>query len=1198
MLTVYSVLDLFDRLNPRDQLGRLMIVLGMPEQFRPSCILSLSEQQNKIIDWAKGGPGLERLAEALQKLIDDQETSPGVLPSDLKDLPPNLPKRNPYFTGRDAVIESMEQELTSGKTHLFAIYGLGGIGKTQIALEYAYRNRSRYRTVWWLDAEPPEHFDTETRHSTVVLDLSNGLLNLARALDLKPERFAIFNGRTDDDARLLAALMRWLENQRSWLLIFDNADDLKAVEPYLPTNLTGSVVLTSRVQNFQILGPNIVCSEIQSMGEPEAMLFLLRRTQKPGVKHHSQSLEDLLTGLTPAESRAFREIIDKLGGLPLALEQAGAYVLDQNQISFVEYLAAYQANTKRLLGYPPVKGDYTRSVETTWRMNFKEIALSRPRGRAAVAVLRLSAFLAPDNIPFEILSKGTTRISNALRILDLDPTALPEILALLTKYSLIRKEQRAYSIHRLVQQVIQNRMMLKDKARWVEKAILVLNHCFPEPTFDVRASCDRLFPHALMCKNFIDTGKLNTANSEQLLRKLSEYLSMIGQYAEQQDICQSLLRVRTALYSEDSIPVTDSLQDLGRIHKSQGRYEESDTKYTDALKILKKHRKEEPRRLAAVLNNLAVVKSRRRLYRDAESYYRKAGLVQTQFLGASQEDTRAYSNILLNLSVVSQKRDRSERARYYLDRAEKIHGGNPTFEVSLSGAADAYELGTVYEAQGRHADAEKLYEWVLEARQKLLPPHHPDLANTMSVIARVCEKQRKYPKAQGLYERALQALRDAGAQETHPEVMRAKSGLAWLLANQERYEDAQPIFEQLFKTCERAFPGNHVELVQKMHDLAWLYTKRALYESADPLFRRLLEIRIAAFGPGAEETLITLREWAFVSARLDRHDEAAARFGRVLKFRTRTANADVEETLGTVEALAQNCANKKDYQAAEAYFRMLVDTLVSAPIFGEKHLRTVQNKHELAVVLVKQKRYAAAEPLFEQVLAVRDPDENAEDVETINTLYFLAWAYAQRDRHDEAAARFGRVLKFRTRTANADVEETLRTVEVAAQNCANKKDYQAAEAYFRMLVDTLVGAPIFGEKHLRTVQNKHELAVVLVKQKRYAAAEPLFEQVLAVRDPNQNAQDLDTAETLFHLACIYSEEKRYKNAELLYRRALDIQVQTAGPDSEETLETAENLAQLLTAQKRYVELPALLQQALRWQNNDQNDSCKKEQNKT
>jgi hypothetical protein len=358
----------------------------------------------------------------------DRPIFPGSLPTIW-----NIPyPQNSLFIGRDNSLNQLALSLHAGQPTALsqpqAISGLGGIGKTQLALEYAYRHRQDYQAVLWVQAD--------TREA-----LTASFLTLAGLLDL-PEKDA------PESARIVTAVKDWLRTHTGWLLILDNADDLALARDFLPPSVSGHVLLTTRAQATGRFAHRL---EVEILSTEVGALFLLRRAgllAPDGIFEQAQEYE---------RDRA-RAICEELGGLPLALDQAGAY-LEETRCSLAEYQHLFQCRRADLLAERRgLVDDHPRPVATTWSLSFERVEQKNP---AAADLLCLCAFLAPDAIPEAIITEGASHLGSHLAPVGADSYLLNPVIEVLRAYSLIRREVRSgtdplLSVHRLVQAVLKD----------------------------------------------------------------------------------------------------------------------------------------------------------------------------------------------------------------------------------------------------------------------------------------------------------------------------------------------------------------------------------------------------------------------------------------------------------------------------------------------------------------------------------------------------------------------------------------------------------------------------------------------------------------------------------------------------------------------------------------------------------------------
>ena len=435
------------------------------------------------------------------------------------------PQRNPFFTGREAELELLHTRLrTAGRAVLSqtqAISGLGGVGKTQTVLEYAHQYRGDYDAVFWISAASELELRTEYAQIAARLGLAHD---------------------AGDAEGAMRAARRWLESSpdRRWLLVFDNADDpqvLKVLQGWLPSGSpAGHVLVTSRARVLEALGL-VSPLALATLPAAESTAFLLKRTGR------EQAGAGEVTGAA--------ELARELDGLPLALEQAAAYVLDRD-VPFAEYLASYRRQRLALLEQRgPQSGAYPQTVATTWLLNFQQVAAE---SAAAAELLQLSAFLGAGAIPFELLGAGRGELGPTLgAALAADESlSVYELLQPLARFSLVRvdRTERTYSVHRLVQEVTKGQLSEASRRAWAERAVRGLNAAFPSPDFENWATCERLAQQGLAASELIATYGLQSNVSARLLNQVAFYLQARGQYAVAEPLYQQALEIRRQVLGE------------------------------------------------------------------------------------------------------------------------------------------------------------------------------------------------------------------------------------------------------------------------------------------------------------------------------------------------------------------------------------------------------------------------------------------------------------------------------------------------------------------------------------------------------------------------------------------------------------------------------------------------------------------------
>lgn len=365
----------------------------------------------------------------LSKRARNSQGFPGTKKRNSGELPVNNIKlmRNKYFTGRSIILDEINTEFTIHDNSSFSqiLTGTGGVGKTQLALEYAYNCGFEYDVVWWIEAEDPK----------MIIEGYRGFAY----------KMGFIERDVEDSEIILSSVNSWTSQNRKWLFIFDNAETLEQVYDYLPIHPQGHIIITSRNTNWNEFGKVL---EIDVFSELEAPIFMRKRTKL----QDESGLDTLLV---------------ELGHLPLALEQASAYIIN-NCITYSEYKDLFDKFRIEILKkYPPLKYNY--SVATTW-----VVSLDKIHDESSRQLLDILAFLYADSVDIQFFTTVSEHLDNPLSDKVNNVLEFNEIICKLKEYSLIKCSSNKISIHRLLQEVIQ---MSTDSKKWIGFLVnLVYDH--------------------------------------------------------------------------------------------------------------------------------------------------------------------------------------------------------------------------------------------------------------------------------------------------------------------------------------------------------------------------------------------------------------------------------------------------------------------------------------------------------------------------------------------------------------------------------------------------------------------------------------------------------------------------------------------------------------------------------------------------
>jgi Tfp pilus assembly protein PilF/nucleoside phosphorylase len=635
----------------------------------------------------------------------------------------NVPhQRNPNFTGREQLLKDLRASLTGGQATALtqaALHGLGGIGKTQLALEYAYRHAPDYDLVWWVRSETPAALAADYAALTGPLDL--------------PEKGAV------EQEIAVAAVRQHLGQRGRCLLIFDNASDPEDLKNFLPRCGGGHILITSRNPAWRGTAQPL---EVKKWPRGEAVAFLLKRTGQQ-------------------DEAAAGELAQELGDLPLALEQAAAY-MEACGLSLSGYLKLFRQRHQELLRQGRSSQDYPDTVATTWELSFQKVKQESPAG---ADLLNLCAFLAPDDIPRELLTQGEEHLPKRLAQAVTEPLALNTALAALRRYSLMEVGEDSLAVHRLVQAVVRDRLDEEEKKEWAGAAVDLLSE---EHSGDFQSQVNmwpwwgRLLPHALAAAGYAEALQVSLPAAGRLLNQAGFYLQIRAEFPESRKVFERALAIEEAAYGPDHPQVAIRVNNLGYVLQDQGDLAGAKSHYERALAIDEAAFGPDHPQVAIRVNNLGSVLRAQGDLAGAKSHFERA------------------------LSI--------DEAAYGPD--------HPAV------ARDVNNLGLVLQAQGDLAGAKSYYERALNIDETIYGPDHPKIAIRLNNQGSVLRAQKDLAGAKSHFERAL-AIDEAAYGPDHPEVATDENNLGFVLQAQGDLAGARSHFERALKIFRRFLGDDH-----------------------------------------------------------------------------------------------------------------------------------------------------------------------------------------------------------------------------------------------------------------------------------------------------------------------------------------------------------------------------------------------------
>jgi hypothetical protein len=604
----------------------------------------------------------------------------------------NVPGRNPNFTGRQLLLDRVRNGLAGGRTiAVTALHGLGGIGKTQIAVEYAYRHAAEYQLVWWINAEQIALVEAQ-------------LAALASRLGLT------VSGKAPDDA---SAALDTLRKRGDWLLIFDNAESPAALRPWIPSG-SGHTLITSRNPAWSELAERV---EVAVLPRSEAIALLHRR----------------IIDVVPETADA---LASTLGDLPLALAQASAY-LETTSIPPDAYLDRFRSRREQMLA----KGTdvaYGGTVSTAWSLALEQLRYQAP---AAVQLLELFAHLGPEAIPLTLITNHADLLTPPLRdvVAGTDSADdIDDIVGTLLAYSLVRRDGANIQVHRLVQAVIcmHQTTERQDATAAAVRGLLVAH--LPAGRVEDAGNWPawaELTPHILAAPSVhpkdsrVDIG----SDARKLLLRTSWYLHLCGNLSGARALSTSLHSRWNITLGREHPDTLKAASHLAAHLATLGDAATARHLNEETLACRRRLLGEDHPDTLTSANNLALVLADLDDAAGALTLLEDTLARRRRLLGDEHPDSLiSASNLALGLRMAGDASAAHQLDRETWSSRRKLFGddNSETLKSASNLARDLWLLGDA-------ANARILLEDVLARRRRLLGDEHPDTVNTASGLSEI-----------------------------------------------------------------------------------------------------------------------------------------------------------------------------------------------------------------------------------------------------------------------------------------------------------------------------------------------------------------------------------------------------------------------------------------------------------------------------
>ncbi len=761
---------------------------------------------------------LKELAEAIVKTVNGGEPElPRIQPAHVFW---NLPSATPLFSGRNKILQDIEAALSSAR--IAVLEGLDGVGKTEIARKFCRDKAYGWEFAWWLRVMP------------------NGALG--DQLDALAQHIGLPEAGGRDLEKTTDAVTKWLTDNVGWLLVFDDVLSVEHIKRfYQGTHPTGKILVTSPGGDWNAIGAKPI-----TVGP-----FTLQ-----------ESSEFLQKRVSPERFQGHAELARALGGLPLALEQAGAYV-EEARLACQGYLRKFLANQGKMLEQSSHEGQ--RTVSATVGMALERIREMDRDGGSGEALIRACSFLSPARIPRSLFDNDSRLFKDWGEPSPKDFAWIDDIdlaVAKLARFSLVEGQDAYLHIHGLVQAV--TRYELERNSRNCEKhlkAILRrLDAAFPGNVEDPGnwPGCSILAPHCLAAAEHADAYKTMDPVAARILNRAGIYLHARGERWRAREVLRRSAEMAGAAHLPFDPQLATYFDDLAQSEQEMDNLQEARELLYQAYSIAATAFGEDSLQVAPHLNKLGMILEAVGDLKGARQQFERA----VQICRKSPHGEPQLADYLNNLGGVLEHMGELNEAKWCFKQAfdlDKRHGLN-----DIRVARDLQHLASILLKSGSAGEARQNLEQALAISQRDLDENHPDVAVILNSLGAACESDGNLARAKDCYERALR-IDEAVFGERHSSVAVQLASLAKLMEragsetnNHGLFENALAFYTRALDIDEVVFGRSHERIATRRHDISRVLLALGRRTEARRELREALRVSRKTVGDGHPLTLAIL----------------------------------------------------------------------------------------------------------------------------------------------------------------------------------------------------------------------------------------------------------------------------------------------------------------------------------------------------
>ena len=761
----------------------------------------------------------------------------------LASKPTNIPYTTlgTLFKGRDTFLAELRQHLTAESTGAITgkrtIHGMGGVGKTRAAIEYAWKHAADYNALLFITGDTPDAL-----HRNIAALCGPLVLNL-------PEQ------DEKEQSLQVEAALRWLKLHPGWVLIIDNVDTEQAAhetKALLAKLTTGHVLITSRIGDWT---GHVKSLDLDVLSDTASIEFLDERTAERRPKRDD-------------DQKNVATLVQLLDCLALALEQAGAHI-STSAISYADYIKLWESKRPAALAWhDQEKMKYPRSLAITYETSVAQLR------SGAKDLFNILAWFAPDPIPRNLLDARPNPADERYNLSDIERLSLARYLS----------DGKTFTIHRLIQEITrQQQETLKPQQteekphgiwNWIRSLFLKppqcpfqppalitaldwLNKEYPNDSHDVRTwpIAASLTPHAIAAAN-AGAARDIPKPTGKLLNEAATFLNAKADHRKAESLFRNTLAIFEKTLGKKHPNVASCLNNLASLLQDTNRHAEAEPLMRRAMAIDKASYGDSHPKVGICVNNLATLLKETNRHAEAEPLMRRAMAIAEVSYGNSHPD---FARALNNLAHLLQATNRLAEAEPLMRRALAIDEASYG-DLHPALGRDLNNLATLLHDTNRLAEAELLIRRALAIDEATYGDSHPMVGIRLNNLAHLLKATNHLAEAEPLMRRAL-AIDEASFGDSHPNVARDLNNLAALLKETNHHAEAEPLMRRALAIDEASYGDSHPDVALDLNNLAQLLHATNRLAEAEPLMRRSVQILEDSFGASHPNSILARENW-------------------------------------------------------------------------------------------------------------------------------------------------------------------------------------------------------------------------------------------------------------------------------------------------------------------------------------------------